>query len=46
MALQFWCWGTEILGLMKSLAKRTEVSLCAVKPHPLGLPAQPAEVTV
>lgn len=43
--------GAEILGLMKCLAKsadvsRTQILSCGVKSHPLGLPAQAAEVMV
>lgn len=43
--------GAEILGLMKSLAKsddisRTQILSGGVKSHPLGLPAQAAEVKV
>ena len=53
MALQFWCQGRRNLGLdevfgKKSLAdfSRTQISPCGVKSHPLGLPAQTAEVMV
>jgi len=42
---------TEILDLMKSLARSADISRmqilsCGMKSHPLGLPAQAAEVMV